>query len=204
MNIELLKNIIEELETTRPRQAKKLKQLLGDYNSAGNETKKRKAKKAIKDTLYNLFINSLTTMSRYAIYDLGIVIGEGCYGIEYAEGNDWHVGYVGAVRMVYEDGNYEVKNFIPRNYKEGFSLDIPEDMDIVEKAKAIEFYRNQMNNLDHLSEQMDRRQEMLENYELKAGSMKRETAEKIISYLDMPRIGSLEDIKQETRQKVRA
>ena len=204
MDINLLHTIIKDLETASPRFAKKMNQLLVSYQESRNETKKRKIEKMIRDTLYGFFVKSLTKESRYDIYDLGIAIGEECFGIEYHAANHWHVGYSGAVRVAKQDGEVVVKNYIPRDYKKGYYLETPENMYIVDKAKEIEFFTEFAGTLERVSEWMDKRQEVISGgYQLKSKKVSRELAENMITFLGLPRVDSYEELKRDTRQKVK-
>ena len=201
MNTQLLKEIIAEIKTFSKRKAKKLETLLNKYEAETSEDKKKELKRIIHGYVYHYFGTFLDNDSRFVMENLGQTIAIQQKSVERRANDNWTFGYAGAARVLVKDGKLTMTNFIPRDYQKGFYLDTPEHLAKEDKQREVIFYMTYLNDLQDISRDMDRKQEVVSGaYTTKSPKISRQLTEKMIDFLELARIKDNEQLKEQTRQ----
>lgn len=204
MDMKLLNQILNQLQSISPRKAAKLEKLVSRYQMEQDTTKQKQIGRKIKNMVYNLFTSLLSRKSRNDLYNTSMLVEEDSYSLEQQSHDDWYINYDGAVRVVYEDHKPKVTNFIPREYKKGFYLEIPKHASSTDALRELEFYNRYVDYLNRLSAHMDHKQEIIScGYELKNPNMDKAFPELLIDFLGFKRIQEPNKTK-EMLQKVKS
>ncbi len=205
MNYELLINIIYDLFKINAKKALQLQKLLFSYSSNGNQAKKNEIKKKIKDIITDLLYSCLSVDSKTNIYQLGVEINDISYNLECSSNDGLRIGYYGAIRVLNRNDELVITNFIPRSYSRGFYLDPPKDMPDEARKKERDFFNKNKFELYYLGTIMDKREEYVSSkFEVKNDTISRDFVMKLIDYLNLNKIDSEEDFKEEIRQKIKS
>ena len=188
-NIDIIIEMLEELD---PRKAKKLREL--DLQELGETNPQRKNELHQKKWDYMFFIlkSCLSKDSKNELLNLSVGINELCYMLEQQAKDGWVIYNHGAVRVQKGTDGISFVGHIPRRYQEGFVLEerhpqTEEERIIAEKE--LDFYTKHSYQLDLISSEIDRKQELLTyGYQVKDQRTPRALVELLIQELGLPKI----------------
>ena len=205
MNTDLLVKIINDLYLIDPRRSKKLQDMFLLYYQETDDYKKHVIKTRINQFVSSILFRLLSKESRLNIFDLGVEINERSSKLEKEAGDNWHIGYYGAVRLLRKENEVVITNFIPRSHGTGFYLDPDKNMPASELERESKFYKDNSFTLSIIATLMDKREDYTSSkFELKNNRVSREFVETLIEFLGLPKIDSDESFKRSLKQRIKS